>query len=76
MPAGSKEVEIYFSVLQRKALTPTDFASLEELAARLLDFQARYEKVAAPFDWRFTREDLRNLMTRLAGDGQSTGIAA
>ena len=70
------QVEVYFSVLQRKALTPADSASPEELAARLLAFQDRYERVAAPFDWRFTRDDLRNLMARLASDGHSTGIAA
>jgi hypothetical protein len=70
------QVEIYFSVLQRKTLTPADFASPEELTARLLDFQDHYQKVAEPFDWRFTRADLRNLMARLASDERSTQIAA
>jgi hypothetical protein len=32
------QVEIYFSVLQRKVLTPNDFASLEEVGQRLLAF--------------------------------------
>ena len=61
------QVEIYFSVVQRKVLTPNDFATLEELAERLLAFQAHYERVAVPFDWRFTRQDLAALMARLAG---------
>ena len=60
------QVEIYFSVVQRKVLTPNDFASPEELAARLLAFQAHYDRVAVPFDWRFTRQDLAALMARLA----------
>ena len=70
------QVEVYISVVQCKALTPADFTSPEELAARLLAFQDRYERVAAPFDWRFTRDDLRHLMARLAYGGQSTGLAA
>jgi len=60
------QVEIYFSVVQRKALTPNDFASLEDLAERLLAFQTHYEGIAAPFDWKFTRSDLAALMTKLS----------
>jgi hypothetical protein len=66
------QVEIYFSILERKVLTPADAASLEELAARILAFQARYEVLAQPFEWKFTRADLANLLERLArkGSGQ------
>jgi hypothetical protein len=59
------QVEIYFSVVQRKALTPNDFRSLGELQQRLLDFQAHYESIAQPFQWRFSRRDLRRLMLKL-----------
>jgi hypothetical protein len=59
------QVEIYFSVIQRKVLTPNDFASLEEVRQRLLAFQNLYERVAAPFEWKFTRADLRELMNKL-----------
>lgn len=59
------QVEIYFSVLQRKALTPNDFGSLRNLERRLLAFQEHYQQVARPFQWRFTRRDLRRLMSRL-----------
>ena len=59
------QVEIYFSVLQRKALTPNDFRSLRELQQRLLGFQEHYAQVARPFQWRFTRRDLRRLMLKL-----------
>lgn len=59
------QVEIYFSVIQRKVLTPNDFTSLQEVEDRLLAFQDRYEKAAKPFEWKFTRADLGELMNRL-----------
>jgi hypothetical protein len=60
------QIEIYFSVVQRKLITPNDFADLEELAERLLAFQQRYERAAEPFAWKFTRHDLDRLLSRLA----------
>lgn len=70
------QIEIYFSVVQRKVLTPNDFASLAEVQDRLLAFQERYERIAQPFQWRFTRADLANLITRLDGHpGQLTHAA-
>ena len=60
------QVEIYFSVVQRKVLTPNDFVDLAEVEARLLAFERRYEETAAPFEWRFTRGDLTKLLERLA----------
>jgi hypothetical protein len=59
------EIEIYFSVVQRKVLTPNDFDSLSNLEAALLAFQERYEKSARPFQWTFTREKFAKLMIRL-----------
>ena len=59
------QVEIYFSIIQRKVLTPSDFSCLADLERALLAFQYRYEKSAAPFRWTFTRADLADLMLRL-----------
>jgi DDE superfamily endonuclease len=59
------QIEIHFSVVQRKVLTPNDFDSLSNLEAALLAFQERYEKSARPFQWTFTREKLAKLMIRL-----------
>ena len=59
------QIEIYFSILQRKALTPNDFSSLADVEDRLLGFERYYESIAAPFDWRFTRDDLDALLSRL-----------
>ncbi len=61
------QVEIYFSVVQRKVLTPNDFTDLNEVAERLLAFQASYEAIATPFQWKFTRSDLALLLERLPG---------
>lgn len=58
------QIEIYFSVLQRKALTPDDFASHKEIAHRILGFQDHYQQVAEPFEWKFTRQDLDRLLSR------------
>jgi hypothetical protein len=60
------QVEIYFSVVQRKVLTPNDFADLAEVEQRLAEFERRYEATAAPFEWKLTRHDLAKLMERLA----------
>jgi hypothetical protein len=56
--------EIYFSVVQRKVLTPNDFADLDTLQAHLLAFGRRYEQIAAPFQWKFTRDDLNKLLAK------------
>jgi hypothetical protein len=60
------ELEIYFSILQRKVITPTNAADLDELAARLLAFQQHYNATAEPFDWTFTSTKLNALLDRLA----------
>lgn len=59
------QVEIYFSVVQRKVLTPNDFADLADVAQALAGFERRYEQTATPFEWRFTREDLALLLKKL-----------
>ena len=53
------QVEIYFAIVQKKVLTPNDFPSLEAVERRLLDFQIRYQQIARPFRWNFTRKDLK-----------------
>jgi hypothetical protein len=59
------QIEIYFSVVQRKVLTPNDFCSLMMVAHRILQFQERYEQIAKPFEWKFTRDDLAKLLSKL-----------
>jgi hypothetical protein len=66
------QVEIYFSVLQRKAISPVDFPDLDALTERILAFQDRYNQTAAPFDWTFTRRDLHAMLDRIGPTEQTT----
>jgi transposase len=59
------QVEIYFSILQRKAINPNDFDGLDQLSERILGFQDRYNTTATPFDWTYTRDDLTTFLNRL-----------
>jgi hypothetical protein len=59
------QAEIYFSVAQRKVLTPNDFPDLDTLEHSLLAFGRHYQQIAAPFEWKFTRHDLDQLLDRL-----------
>jgi hypothetical protein len=69
-PAGPRllveQIEIYFSVIQRKILTPNDFTSLQQVQACLHALEACYEASAKPFEWKFTRQDLDLLLKRTA----------
>jgi transposase len=59
------QVEIYFSVVQRKVVSPNDFTDLTEVENRLRAFEDRYNATAQPFQWRFTTSDLDDLLARL-----------
>lgn len=70
------QIEVYFSIVQRKALTPNDFSSLEAVEERLLRFQDYYESIATPFEWKFTRDDLADLFKKLDAEPTSLRPAA
>jgi hypothetical protein len=59
------QVEIYFSVIQRKVFNPNDFTDTDQIAHRLAAFEKRYNPLATPFDWRFGPDDLDKLLARL-----------
>lgn len=48
------QIEIYLFIVNRKVLTPNDFVDFNDVEARLLAFERRYEASARPFQWRFT----------------------
>ena len=59
------QIEIFFSIVQRKVLTPNDFPDLAAVEARLAAFEALYNDTATPFHWRFTRQDLDDRLAAL-----------
>jgi hypothetical protein len=66
------QIEIYFSIVQRKVLTPNDFTSLAAVAERLTAFERYYETLATPFEWHFTRTDLTKLLQKMAAADLAT----
>jgi transposase len=59
------QVEIYFSITQRKVVSPNDFTHTDEIIARLSAFEAHYNQTARPFKWKFTTTDLTDFLARL-----------
>jgi transposase len=60
------QVEIFFSVIQKKVVSPNDFPSLKKLSETLLAFIGRYNRTAGPFSWKYTANDLRDLLRRIS----------
>src|SRR5205823_4067660 len=67
------QIEIYFSILQRKLLTPNDVADLAALEREILAFERRYQQIAEPFAWKFTRADPDRLLARVAAEQARSG---
>ena len=68
------QVEVVFSIVQRKVVSPNDFHDLAEIEARLSAFETRYNATASPFDWKFTATDLNDLLARI-DDHERSAIA-
>jgi DDE superfamily endonuclease len=66
------QVEIYFSLVQRKVLTPNDFANLQEVELRLRLYEELTNREPQPFNWKFTRNDLFELLQGLASEEPSS----
>lgn len=60
------QIEIYFSILSRKALHGASFNSLDDLATRIHTFQDWYNTTSQPFNWTWTRTQLNNYLQQLA----------
>lgn len=59
------QVEIYFSIIQRKVLTPNDFVNLEEVKQRLQLYEELTNRAPCAFDWKFDRIKLQAFLERL-----------
>ena len=70
------QAEIYFSIMQRKALQPNNFTDLETLEHHLLNFGRRYQQIAQPFEWKFSRQDLDRVLDKLETPHASHQLAA
>jgi len=80
-PAGghaswTDQIEIYFSIVQRKVVSPNEFTDLNQVRERLEAFEDRYNATAQPFQWKFTTSDLDELLARLDRHEQSCVTAA
>jgi DDE superfamily endonuclease len=70
------QVEIYFSIIQRKVLTPNDFPSLAAVEQRLRLYEELTNQQPRPFDWRFNRQALMDFLKRLEARQSSHRQAA
>ncbi len=61
----TNQIEIFFSVVQRKVVAPNDFTDLDQVRDRLRAFEDRHNATAQPFQWKFTTSDLDDLLARL-----------
>jgi hypothetical protein len=59
------QVEIYFSIIQRKVLTPNDFTALDAVAVRLALYEKLSNQTPSPFAWKFNRQQLADLLVRI-----------
>jgi hypothetical protein len=70
------QVEIFFSIVQRKVLTPNDFEDLAVLAHTLNEFEQHWDAVAEPFEWNFARDDFAALLDQLRAHEPQLRLAA
>ena len=69
------QVEVYFSIIQRKVLTPNDFAKLEAIRVRLALYEELSNRTPKPFAWKFTRQDLLSWLKRALPHFSAAGPA-
>jgi len=69
------QVEIYFSIIQRKVLTPNDFPDLDSVRLRLALYEELSNRHPKPFAWKFDRAQLAALLIRItAHEKQRAGL--
>jgi DDE superfamily endonuclease len=69
------QVEIYFSIIQRKVLTPNDFADLEAVRLRLALYEELSNHNPTPFQWKFDRTKLTALLAKIEARQQALADA-
>ncbi|MGH9207463.1 MAG: IS630 family transposase, partial [Acidimicrobiales bacterium] len=66
------QIEVFFSIIQKKVVSPNDFASVAGLSKTLLAFTDRYNATATPFNWKYTAADLRRKLARIPATAPAT----
>ena len=69
------QIEIYFSIVQRKVLTPNDFTDLEAIRLRLAFYEELSNRGPMPFQWKFDRTKLMRLLAKIATYQQRLSVA-
>jgi transposase len=64
------QIEIFFSIIQKKVISPNDFASTSQLSATLLAFTSRYNQTARPFNWKYTAADLARTLDKISAHNE------
>ena len=59
------QVEIYFSIIQRKVLTPNDFVDVDAIRLRLAFYEELSNQHPTPFQWKFDRAKLSALLAKI-----------
>jgi hypothetical protein len=67
------QIEIFFSVIQKKVISPNDFASPATCPPRCA-FVDRYNQAARPFNWNYTATDLARYLGRINGQQQPASM--
>jgi hypothetical protein len=70
------QVEIYFSVIQRKVLTPNDFPDLEAIRLRWALYEELSNQSPTPCQWKFDRTKLTTLLAKIEVHQQLLGPIA
>jgi len=53
------QIELFFSILQRKVIRNGNFPSTDDLTAKLLAFISDYDQTATPFAWTYSGNPLK-----------------
>ena len=63
---NAHEIEIWFSILWKRALRGGSFTSIRQLRQAITDFTEAYNETAHPFEWKATEVRPKNLKTKYA----------
>jgi transposase len=53
------QIELFFSILQRKVIRHGDFPTRDDLITKLMTFIADYDQTARPFKWTYAADPLK-----------------